>query len=154
MSTVDHPLFIKCACEKRRNASVSQSTLCISSLLLVSADIHSSTSQTEQLMERTRQIPSHLRSAAGSQSVGITSQYVKYICAPSSSVRLLMTLSASTVLSPPLSSPSTTFLGGETSSPIDDETMALREGMTTWYFGPTRVAARGKMRSSGSTIHI
>ena len=27
-----------------------------------------------------------------------------------------------------------------------------REGTVAWYFGPTRVAARGNMRSSGSKV--
>lgn len=54
---------------------------------------------------------------------------VLHICAPSSSVRLLMMLSTSTVLSHPLWSLSTTLFDGRASSLADEETMALRGGM-------------------------
>ena len=38
--------------------------------------------------------------------------------------------------------------------PIGRSAVPVVSGTVAWYFGPTRVAARGKMRSSGSTTEL
>lgn len=81
--------------------------------------------------------------------------------APSSSDISLTRLRTSMVASPPLSSrpaktsATTHFLrGNHLPAALAEDSAPGAEGTTAWYFGPTRVAARGKMRSSGSTARI